>query len=135
MRFPRLGIVTILAWSLIGSCVTTQPKPTSSDYNRGQSAARESIARDHLVFLDPFGIVRADTEEHRAFLRERFGIGYKLDRGVTADFADGFNSTMDAEARDRFGDRYAAAFVEQKYPELGPVRVKPIAEQGGDGDA
>jgi hypothetical protein len=38
---------------------------------------------------------------------------------------------MDAEARERFGDRYAAAFVEQKHPELGPVRVKPIAEQVG----
>lgn len=121
MRFPRHGIVTLLACCLIGSCET-------ADYNRGQNAARESIARDELLFLDPFGIVRADTEEHRAFLHHRFGISYQLDREVTASFADGFNSTMDAEARKRFGDSYAAAFFEQKYPEFGPVRVKPVAE-------
>jgi hypothetical protein len=78
--------------------------------------------------LDPVGIVRADTIEHRAFLRDRFGIAYRLDRSVTGGFSAGFNSVMDAEARRRFGERYAAIFVEERYPELGRVRIRPHAE-------
>ncbi len=130
MKPSRLDIMTVAASILIGSCTTTSPNPNSPDYHRGKCEARESVARDELIFLDPFGIVRADTKEHRAFMRDRFGIGYKRVRGVTADFVDGFNSTIDAEARRRFGDRYAAAFVEQKHPEWGAVRVKPIAQSG-----
>ena len=134
MKFPAHCISAIGAFFLVLSCTTTPLRSTSIDYQRGQHAARDSIHRDELLLLDPVGIVRADTNEHRAFLRERFGIAYRLDRSVTGEFSAGFNSVMDAEARRRFGERYAATFIEEKHPELGRVRIEPNAQSGRSGD-
>ncbi len=133
----RLSISYLLAISAcLGaiSCVTKVSEPPSVDHQRGQIAARESIQRGELLFLDPVGIIRADDKEYRAFLRNRFEIGYRLDRRVGNDFASAFNTTMDAEARSRFGERYAATFVEERNPELGPVRLPPNTEHAGRGD-
>ena len=129
MKFPTHCFSAIGAFVLVLSCTTTPPLSTSLDYQRGQHAARDSIQRDELIFLDPVGIVRADTIEHRAFLRDRFGIAYRFDMSVTGDFSAGFNSVMDAEARRRFGERYEATFIEEKHPEWGWVRIKPNADK------
>jgi hypothetical protein len=104
----------------------------TAEYKRGAQAAARDIAHGKYVRLDCYGIIGPGSEEMEEILKRRYGIESRTDHSVGDDYIRGYNSTMRAASKVRFGNDYYEKALNELwksnpgYGQFGSMPMPPV---------
>ena len=106
MRTCLIAITVNILVLICGCAPSGNSIGSVEEYERGSQQAVRDLLHGRYRDLDNLGIIRYGTVEFRAELKRRYGIMYVLNRSRSSDYVRGYNTVMQAGAKERFGDDY-----------------------------
>ncbi len=115
MNFSRLKILILFPVIMMAGCASIHER---GDYQAGETLAAHHISQGRYSKMGITGVGGPGTNEMRAALKKKYGIGYTFDPRASKAFAKGFNVAMDKALKAKYGNDYWWKNHKELFPEM-----------------